>query len=694
MSNASGGVWPRVSSPGVDRISQLAAAGLLDPPATLQGRCTLDGYEVIRVLGEGGMGVVLLAHDPQSRFARDQVAIKLLNERLRGDARWVKQFLAETAHMLRLHHQRILPVLWVDREKLYYVMPYVKGADGDHWVSSAPLSNAEALRIAKQVAEAVCHAHVEQKTTHRDIKPDNVLVDCFGRAYLTDFGLGQRVDRNSSMIDLSQDLLVGSSPYMPPEALEGNADGKEWDIYSFGALLYEMLTGEPPYRGANDRDIFNRIRKGPPTPIREINRKASPELIAVAERCMARKPGDRYRSMDDVVAALERTKCRGTNAGRSSGSRAVLAAAAMIALLVGGAATMLANGWLDVNWPAAIAGTSDERSANHRKEAPAVDLDRRVVQREAEGQGRSSKESNAEETINVTGKQTAGSAPSSHIEPEPTPEPQSRIDRNVNALIPAKPRAAAAQLESDDRAKPQAAAYTNSVGMRFARVAAGAFTMGSPDDETGRDRDESQHTRRIKDSYLIGMTEVTQAQWVAVMGARPWAGKSFAREGDEQPATYVTWDQAVAFCRALSQRDSRTYRLPTEAEWEFAARAGSTTAYSFGDDANQLAAHGWHRASSGAIDAPRPVAQLNPNAFGLYDVHGNVEEWCADVFAAYPDDIHFVALSAVAADDRVVRGGSWRDRPAALRSANRFAARPSTASETIGFRVVLEVDQP
>ena len=135
----------------------------------------------------------------------------------------------------------------------------------------------------------------------------------------------------------------------------------------------------------------------------------------------------------------------------------------------------------------------------------------------------------------------------------------------------------------------------NSIGMVLVPIPAGEFVMGSPETEPGRQDDEVQHQVTLTKPFLLGVHEVTQGQWQAVMDTTPWKGENYAKEGDDYPATYVSWNDAVEFCRKLSEKEGLEYRLPTEAEWEYACRAGTTTAYSFGDDASELGEYAWYR---------------------------------------------------------------------------------------------------
>jgi formylglycine-generating enzyme required for sulfatase activity len=195
----------------------------------------------------------------------------------------------------------------------------------------------------------------------------------------------------------------------------------------------------------------------------------------------------------------------------------------------------------------------------------------------------------------------------------------------------------------------------------------------------------------VTKSFHLGRTVVTQGQWKAVMGTTPWKGKENVKEGDDYPATHVSWDDAVEFCRKLSEKEGVEYRLPTEAEWEYACRAGTTMAWSFGDDESQLGEYAWYETNAvyvGEIYA-HIVGQKKPNPWGLYDMHGNVWEWCQDVYGEgeYPSgDVTDPVVSGT--DSRVLRGGSFDNLASSLRSAYRFNPQPGDRDHmSLGFRV-------
>lgn len=242
---------------------------------------------------------------------------------------------------------------------------------------------------------------------------------------------------------------------------------------------------------------------------------------------------------------------------------------------------------------------------------------------------------------------------------------------------------------------------TNSLGMRFRMIPPGEFLMGSPESEPFRVYVEGpQHRVRLSHPFYMGMTEITQAQWSDVMKTRPWQGQPNVTEGDEYPATYVNWDEAVEFCSRLTSRDGLEYRLPSEAEWEFACRAGTTTAWYFGDDVLKLQEYAWFDSNTVHVKkhSAQLVGQKMSNPFGLFDMHGNVFEWCEDFLYAgstYPTQpgVTNNPVSKGDGDAHSTRGGGWDWNGYDIRSALRGAAVHDFRSERDGFRVVRSVNR-
>lgn len=335
-----------------DPLDLLLRTRLLDPPTHPSLLACLDHYEILDWIGSGGMGIVFLARSsrkippkdeaadlldlpdeeeereeatgsvPQPEPIQDLVAIKLLRPELISNTEAVDRFLQEARHMQKLFHPNLLPVMEVcDRpnksparpssmpvfrsRRPFFVMPYLEQGNLARRIRSmGPLPQKLILEIARQIASALSHVH-GKGIVHRDLKPGNILLGKADHVFLADFGLA-RTFTNESVTNVRQSHCVGTSSYLSPALAAGEAEDTRGDIYAFGAILYEMLSGRAPYPETTPGETIQRILLGPPEPIRHFNPAASEELVFVAEGAMARKTRDRYASMTDVVADLER----------------------------------------------------------------------------------------------------------------------------------------------------------------------------------------------------------------------------------------------------------------------------------------------------------------------------------------------------------------------------------------------------
>jgi serine/threonine protein kinase/sugar lactone lactonase YvrE len=296
---------PPVSSFG-GPVAELIAQEMLAPPARPGPLATLNQFEIQRVLGGGGMGLVLLARDGNTGR---QVAVKLIRPELVADQKILHRFVKEAGHLQKLKHPNVVPVLEVSDRAAgpYFVMPYFeRGSLAGCIRPGRPLESNFILDIALSVAAGLQFAH-RRGIIHRDLKPANILLAEADRACLADFGLARSMF-NDSIVDVERQQCEGTAPYMSPGVAAGDAEDTRCDIYAFGALLYEMLTGEPPYAGANLQEIRRQILAGPPKPVKERNPGADDGLAAVAEGAMARELRDRYAGMSDVLEDLRRIK--------------------------------------------------------------------------------------------------------------------------------------------------------------------------------------------------------------------------------------------------------------------------------------------------------------------------------------------------------------------------------------------------
>ncbi len=592
----------------------------------------LGHYEVLEVLGQGGFGIVLRAFDD---ILQRVVALKVLMPVLAATSPARKRFLREARSSAQVRHEHVVQVYAVEEQPLpYLAMEFIPGETLQQRIDrTGPLELSEIVRFGRQIAEGLAAAH-ETGLIHRDIKPHNVLIEARGdRVKLTDFGLARAADDAS----LTQShILAGTPMYMAPEQAQGETLDHRADLFSLGSVLYVMTTGRPPFRASTTYAVLKRLVEDDPRPIRDVIPETPQWLCDIIAKLQRKRPDVRFQSAGELADVLrdyeERLK---TNPSfKQQKRRPSLAQRA-------GQWTIAAAVLLPTV-VSLIAGITDWFSKSNGK---------------------------LSETTKVA---------ASLAEPGQMPFPASQ---------------------------------TNSLGMTLRLAPAGKFVMGSSPaeiehnassltDEVLKQMIQAEgpaHEVEISQPFYIGATEVTVAQFRKFVEANPsysvgddrWKQPQYA-EPDDRPVVFITWQNADDFCRWLSEKEGKTYRLPTEAEWEYACRAGREgLRFSYGNDEAEFDVHAWSKRNSD--HKSHSVGQTRPNAWGLFDMHGNVFEFCRDWHAMdYYQRAARKDPAGPAGSMRVTRGGSWNFTPLFGRSAFRSWLSPKECRDCIGFRVVLE----
>jgi formylglycine-generating enzyme required for sulfatase activity/predicted Ser/Thr protein kinase len=711
-------------------------------------------YRILKRLSEGGMGCVYLAHDPQ--FDRE-VALKVPKFTPDDPPEVRERFYREARAAATVDHPHLCPVYDVGELDgvPYLVMAYVQGKTlKEVMAGKSPPSARAAAGVVRKLALAMHEAHAKG-VIHRDLKPANVKVNQRGEPVILDFGLAVR--SQSQDVRLTQTgTVLGTPAYMPPEQVKGAVEsiGPRSDVYSLGVVFYELLAGKLPHLATNVMDMVALIlRQEPPLP--STHRPGlDPRLEEICMKAMAKKIDHRYRSMKEFADAL--TAYLKAPQQQPVGTSATQPVNDTVEQLFAGLAADPAPshayervlrrrrrvpvwGWLAlVLLPLTVLGVVIYVQTNHgtvrieisdpkAKVTITVDgtvevtnLDKPLRLKpgphglEVTGQDFETKTQeftikrgkNPAVRVTLVRKQIkvasseSDSTPPKPVKPDPGPQTLPKSSKGTvksnYAVVPFNARDATAYQDRWAKLLAVPVEFTNSIGMKLVLIPPGKFTMGSPENETGRFTNESQVQVTLTQAYFLGRCEVTQGEWKTVMLTEPWKGESFVKEGRDYPATHVSWDDAIQFCRKLTDRERKAgrlpagweYALPTEAQWEYACRAGTTSRFSFGDDESKLGRYAWFTKNAGDAGEKyaHEVAQKLPNAFGLYDMHGNVWEWCRDWYGEkLPGGSDPVVTEK--ASYRVYRGGSWGNTAGYCRSAIRLRNFPSYRNDYLGFRV-------
>jgi formylglycine-generating enzyme required for sulfatase activity len=637
----------------------------------------LDGFRILRLLGRGGMGAVLLAEDVH---LRRQVAIKIMLPHIAADANQRERFLREARTAAGLEHDHIASILQVGEAQglPFFVMPLLRGESLEDRLGRSPdLSLKDAVRVGIEVAEALAYAHA-RGLIHRDIKPANLWLEeadsgrleTFRRVKILDFGLARQAARIEPGLTQTGAVL-GTPGYLAPEQAEGKVVDGRADLFSLGCVLYRLTTGQLPFPG--DTILLRLANLATSTPLcpHSLNERVPRPLSDLISQLLEKNPDRRCssatetgRRLKEIARGLEPSAAsdepKASKATKSRQSAAVSSPAG-VPLSLGG----------DDTQPLTFA---DERKVKRPQRIAVVAILGTILGAALSGILWYSMRSSDFEP-NAKGKKIAPDGVPAH---------------GLNAVR---------------------ADVKNSLGMHFVLVPAGEFVMGSPNDEPWReDRESPQHKVTIRQPFLMSAFETTQAQYLKIMGINPsyykQGGGGEARlagvaDTSNFPVDSVSWHDAELFCQRLAdleeeRNNHRTYRLPTEAEWEYACRGGKTTAFSTGDSLTTDQAAIAESTPPGPVRdvsrrRPEPVGRFAPNGFGLFDMHGNVAEWCYDWFAdRYPDGEQKDPKGPKEGENRVVRGGNCGAPAHLCRSAARSALIPMGRTNNLGFRIVME----
>ncbi|MHC5009806.1 MAG: bifunctional serine/threonine-protein kinase/formylglycine-generating enzyme family protein [Planctomycetota bacterium] len=657
-----------------------------------EGARLLDRYVVGRPLAAGGMGAV---YEGTDEILEEKVVVKVPHARFLEEPGFRERFQREIQELIKLRHPHVVRILAKGEhgDRPYFVLQYLDGGSLQDRVARAPdhrLAPKDVMEWLPDIARTLDFIH-EQGIVHRDIKPGNILFDGYGNAYVADFGIAKVLSENDSGITQTG-ITPGSPAYMAPEQALGKPMAGEADQYALGVVVYEALGGRPPFRGGTPVAVLLKKQTNVPPPLSEYAPAVPKAAADAVMRALGRDPGKRFSTCRSFALAFARGLKEPETRPKPPPERSPPKPRPTPAPP-----------------PPPPPRQKRRRESPPPREAPA----RRQAAPPGDEPARREKGPRKPRRrwpwvlvllvlalgaggygLHVVGAWSAmGNLLGSALEGEPPYEPP---PTPAWARVTEAQEAAAVELRVP-------VAFENEIGMRFVLIPGGTFAMGSPAGEDGRYEDETQHEVTLTQAYYLQITEVKERhirdvgfdldQGSPREGEPPW-------DDDDPPAMSVSWSEAQAFATSLSEEDGeRTYRLPTEAEWEFACRADTTSPYWFGETLSEAETRyppierpGAVRMGGGPLVSVFYVFQ-DPNPWGLYDMHGSVFEWCEDGSEPYPEGPVTDPRGAASGENgRIVRGGAWSSPAEEIRSAFRFGLDPSTKDRRIGFRLAVSVD--
>ena len=604
----------------------------------------------------------------------------------------------------------------------------------------------ENLRILLSVCNAVAFAH-SKHIIHRDLKPENVMVGAFGEVLAMDWGLAADVSAEPPppghperrVLSRGETGIGGTPSYMAPEQFYFDENGQPsgahlglWtDVFLLGAMLYEVLSGHAPHIGRSTQEALLKVAACSPPPLPE---NAPLELAAICRKALSKNPPDRYpdalafqKAVQEFLTHREAASIAAKAEHEAKTpeiphlARAVVLydqalelwpENAAMAVSVQKARAMLAvkeghARWMRRSLYGAVASIVIGLTVGFfwiRAEQNATDEQRKVAVEALKEQRRLSfeaifKNAEADDEKGESAKVIAALEPYLSEQELAQHPMRAKAEKLVEKARDGYKRFAAFQEKVKARDKNVSLDLGLGVLLELILIPKGSFEMGST-----KYSNETKHPVEITKAFYMGKFTVTQEQYEVVAGTNP----SVFKGKKKNPVESVNWFEAVAFCDKLNKLSGPAkvaFALPTEAQWEYACRAGTKTEYYFGDDEKELEKYAWFETNAGLKSGNYGTQQVDlkpANPFGLFDMHGNIHQWCHDWY----DENYYknspkkdptgpkdgVVDKTIKTEARALRGGSWSNLPALCRSASRDRTTPTYRYASLGFRCILPVD--
>ena len=612
--------------------------------STLQSGSTLQNgkYEILRVLGQGGFGITYLAlQQGLNRIVAikeffienfcvrnaDTHHVTIATEGSRELVeRYRNKFLKEARNIAKLEHPNIVSIIDVFEENstAYYVMKYAQnGSLHDKVKREGHLSEAEATRYILKVAKALRFVH-QHKMMHLDVKPANILLSTNDEPMLIDFGMSKQYDYSTAKATSHTPLGI-SNGYAPIEQYGLEAAG----IFSSEMDIYALgATFFNLLTGITPEHASILANNG--IPVQELHaKKVSQRAISVIFQAMEPLRKDRLHDMDSFINLLEKKPEQEPSMQPAT---------------------------QQLSQPYTVQTIISEGTA------PAA-----IVQHKEQAEAQPQPQPKQSHAPVLEKKHTYWTG----------------LGVALSVIVIVVIVATVFMLNNHSQGEKMTF-EANGVSFTMIPVEGGTFTMGATSEMENPDDNEKPTHQVTLSSYYIGETEVTQALWKAVMGSNPSARKG---NSNNHPVENVYWNECQTFIYKLNALTGKKFRLPTEAEWEFAARGGNQSRHTPYSGSSRIDDVAWYEDNSS--NKTHPVKTKQPNELGIYDMSGNVQEWCQDGYGSYSSDAQTNPTGASSGYKRVLRGGSWDNSPRDCRSSSRICYEPGYLYSDHGLRLVL-----
>lgn len=679
----------------------------------------LDGkYCIESKIGQGGMGNVYKAKHVHMDTV---VAVKILHPHLMSDQTTVERFRREARAAITVNHPNAIHVMdfGVTGDKtVYLVMEFLEGTSLRKILETEKfLSPEKAINTIKQVCAAVEAAHIKN-IIHRDLKPDNIVILDYGtpseQIKVLDFSIAKLKVSSEGPVNLTQQgMVVGTPQYMSPEQAEGQELDVRSDLYSLGVIVYEMLTGDLPFKATTPMALILKHIHALPRPLRELKDDISPALEAIVLRTLAKKREDRPQSAMRLAEQLEEALYQQNIPTRSETSPVVVRPTGDPMSPLGksnapkSTQPVGAASFSGATAPLKMPIDNNNLSAISNNAPNALDYSGDYSVEPSRG---GVKTPNSVSRPQNGNKSIAPNAPNPFFTTPPQSQAESLLEVKNNgvkkllvviggalfALIVAltiyffffnQPTTNSPQVASSEK-NPKAWIEK----MQMITIPMGTFIMGS---DKGVAEDASPgHPVKVA-SFALGKYEVTNKEYKEYIKAnnRPspegWSGTEYPTGQDDFPVSNITWQEANAYCAWLSLVSGARFRMPTEAEWEYAARGSDNRFYPWGEDwdATKTIFGDNSSAASKAVNSAQLSGDRSP--FGIVGMAGNISEWTNSPFSLYANS---KAKEDPCPNCKVIRGGNYQTKKKErLNSVNRAWQPDDYKDERLGFRIAVDI---